>query len=163
METELTVEDSTGHVVSARTQVPLLMQRSKQIVDKRIELYGDRERIAWSLVAFNFRSAELGPGNEAEIRSIATAIRPGATVKVIGYTDRIGGERHNAALSEQRAANVASMIRTWLDALGISNVTVDSMGAGIETARFGNDLPEGRMLSRGVSVTIEQNRDEQGE
>jgi outer membrane protein OmpA-like peptidoglycan-associated protein len=160
VETELTVEDSSGGVVSARTQVPLLMQRNKQIVDKRIELHGDRERIAYSLVAFNFRSAELGTGNEAEIRAIATAIKPGATVNVVGYTDRIGDERHNVALSEQRAANVASAIRTWLDALGIANVTVDSMGAGIETSRFGNDLPEGRMLSRGVSVTIEQNAGE---
>jgi outer membrane protein OmpA-like peptidoglycan-associated protein len=163
VETELTVEDSTGHVISARTQVPLLMQRNKQIVDKRIELHGNRERIAYSLVAFNFRSAELGPGNEAEIRVIATAIKPGATVNVVGYTDRIGDERHNVALSEQRAANVASAIRTWVDALGIANVEVASTGAGIETSRFGNDLPEGRMLSRGVSVTIDQNTGEQEE
>jgi outer membrane protein OmpA-like peptidoglycan-associated protein len=161
VETELTVEDSTGHIVSARTQVPLLMQRSKQIVDKRIELHGNRERITYSLVAFNFRSAELGSGNEAEIRAIATTVKPGATVNIVGYTDRIGDERHNVTLSVQRAANVAAAIRTWLDALGIANVEVASTGVGIETSRFGNDLPEGRMLSRGVSVTIEQNADEQ--
>ena len=41
-------------------------------------------------------------------------------------------------------------------ALGIESVQFTATGAGIETARFANDVPEGRVLSRGVSILVEQ-------
>jgi outer membrane protein OmpA-like peptidoglycan-associated protein len=152
----LTVVDSTGASVVARTQVPLLLEMQKRIIDKRIELHGDRERIAYSLVAFDYNSAELNDANGSEIRSIAAAVKSGATLTVTGYTDRIGDERRNASLSSERAARVAAAIRERLETLGLHDVNVLASGAGIETTRFENDLPEGRVLSRGVTVVIDQ-------
>jgi outer membrane protein OmpA-like peptidoglycan-associated protein len=158
---ELVVEDSTGATVTARNQVGLSLERRLRIIDGRIERNGDREQISYTLVAFNYNSAELGKQNEAMVRDIASAVREGAEVTITGYTDRIGEEQRNVELSAQRAAKVATALRARLDARDLDEVQVKAMGAGIETDRFENDYPEGRVLSRGVSVTVDQSAETQ--
>jgi hypothetical protein len=54
------------------------------------------------------------------------------------------------------------MLRSRLEARGLREIPVTSAGGGIETARFQNDLPEGRMLARGVAVLVEQTVDAAG-
>ena len=90
------------------------------------------------------------------MKCIASAILPGARVRVTGYTDRIGNERRNRDLSLQRAERVAAELERRLAARGITGATITIEGAGPEVSRFENDLPEGRFLSRGVSVVVEQ-------
>lgn len=153
---QLTVEDSTGAIVTARDEVGLSLERRVTVVDGRVERDGDREQISYSLVGFDYNSANPGRQNEALVREIAALVRAGGKITVTGYTDRIGEEQHNVELSSQRAARVAALLRSRLDTRGVRNVTIKTMGAGIETARFRNDLPEGRVLSRGVRVLVEQ-------
>jgi outer membrane protein OmpA-like peptidoglycan-associated protein len=90
------------------------------------------------------------------IREAAALIHPGARIVVTGYTDRQGMEQRNAELSADRARRVAAALREQLEANGVNDVSVQAAGAGIDTERFQNDLPEGRALSRGVYIQVEQ-------
>jgi outer membrane protein OmpA-like peptidoglycan-associated protein len=156
VEAELTVEDVTGASVVARATVPLAFERRTEIVDRRVERRGDRERIVATLVGFDFESAALTREHRAELAAIASMLRPGAEIAITGYADRIGDERGNMALSSERAGSTAAIVRAALASRGIASVRVTARGAGVDAARFGNDLPEGRMLSRGVEIVIEQ-------
>jgi OOP family OmpA-OmpF porin len=90
------------------------------------------------------------------LEEIARQVRDSARITIIGYTDRIGDERYNIGLSTQRAEQASSALQMHLRRLGTRDVKIKSSGAGMETERFTNDLPEGRALSRGVTVVIEQ-------
>jgi outer membrane protein OmpA-like peptidoglycan-associated protein len=153
---ELEVTDSAGGVVTTRTEAPLLLRKIGRSVDDRSELGSNGERVSFSLVAFAFDSPELGEQNESQITEIVSTVRPGARIRVVGYTDRIGNERRNRDLSLERAGRVAAELERRLVASGTTGATVTFEGAGPEVSRFENDLPEGRFLSRGVSVVVEQ-------
>ncbi len=152
----LTVEDSTGAVVTARTEAPLVMVKRPKVVDRRIERDGDHERIAYQLVGFDFGSWQLEERQRSALRDVAGSVNPGARVTIVGYTDRIGKEKPNSQLAAGRAESVAAALRHILDELKVPDVTVRTVGAGVETERFTNDLPEGRFLSRGVAIVVEQ-------
>jgi outer membrane protein OmpA-like peptidoglycan-associated protein len=153
---DLTVEDSTGAIVMARAEVPLVVERRVRVIDGRIERSGNRERIVATLIGFDFDSDKLGGQNEQAIQDIAAMIAPGATVTVTGYTDRIGAADRNKVLSENRARKSAQLLREMLRQRSLSDVEVKVVGAGVETSRFTNEYPEGRMLSRGVTIIVEQ-------
>lgn len=153
---ELTVEDSTGNIATSRTQIALVLLKQLTVIDGRVEREGDREHIGHTLVAFDYNSPEPGAQHMLAIEAMAQDVRSGATITIVGYADRIGDERYNAGLSLNRAQRVADMLRQRLQGLGITDVAISTAGAGIESERFSNDLPEGRALSRGVLVTIEQ-------
>lgn len=152
----LTVEDSTGAVTTATSTLPLVMVRSPRVVNQRIERSGDRERLAYTLVGFDFSSADLGVQNSAAVADISRVIRSGAEITVMGYTDRIGDGKRNRELAMERAINVARGLQRLLEERDIEDVTLNVSGEGAETVRFDNDLPEGRVLSRGVSIVVEQ-------
>jgi outer membrane protein OmpA-like peptidoglycan-associated protein len=154
---ELSVEDSAGGVTTASAEVPLTMEKRVNVVDGRIERSGNRERIAYTLVGFDFNSSGLDRANRSSIGDIAAITRGGAHVAITGYTDRIGDEGRNDALSAERAAHAAVALREALERRGVHGVTIETKGAGTETDRFTNDLPEGRVLSRGVLIVVEQN------
>lgn len=153
---ELTVEDSTGNVATSRTQIALVLLKQLTVIDGRVEREGDREHIGHTLVAFDYNSPEPGAQHMVALEAMARDVRNGARIAIVGYADRIGDERYNAGLSLSRAQRVADVLRQRLQGLGITDVTITTTGAGIESERFSNDLPEGRALSRGVLVTIEQ-------
>jgi outer membrane protein OmpA-like peptidoglycan-associated protein len=153
---ELTVEDSTGAITHAVAQAPLVLVKRPRVVNTRIERSGDRERIAYDLVGFDFRSADVKGRNSAVVRDVSRMVHEGARVTITGYTDRIGTPKLNAELAAQRAEKVAAALRATLKLRGVQDVTIRSIGAGEKSERFSNDLPEGRMLSRGVGIVVEQ-------
>jgi outer membrane protein OmpA-like peptidoglycan-associated protein len=153
---DFSVEDAKGQKATAQDRVPLTLKRSQQIVDMRSERSGGHERIEYSIVGFDYNSADLRKRNEATVKEIADVIAAGAHVTVTGYTDRIGDEQYNITLSRQRADRVAQTLRSFVDARGVGSVDIETVGAGVDVARFENNLPEGRVLSRGVSVIVDQ-------
>lgn len=157
----LTVEDSTGAVASASSMLPLVMVRSPRVVNQRIERSGDRERLAYTLVGFDFSSADLGQLNTEIVKGIAKMVRDGAVITVLGYTDRIGDGKRNRELAMERAINVARGLQRLLEEREVRDVTLNVSGEGAETIRFDNDLPEGRVLSRGVNIVVEQRTEEE--
>jgi hypothetical protein len=56
----------------------------------------------------------------------------------------------------ERGINVAKILQRLLEEKGVDDVTLNVSGEGAETERFDNNLPEGRVLSRGVGVVVEQ-------
>ncbi|MEO5931078.1 MAG: OmpA family protein [Candidatus Kapaibacterium sp.] len=156
LEAELVVEDSTGATVSARTQVAMTLEKRLQVVDGRVARNGDREQISYMLVGFGYNSSELGKQNEATIRDIAGALRDSASVTIIGYTDRIGEDERNVQLSTQRAERAAAALQSLLEQRGLHGVRIDAAGRGRDMERFENDLQEGRALSRGVGIVVEE-------
>lgn len=156
----LRVEDSTGAVAVAEAVLPMTMQHTHRVVDRRVEQSGDRERLASVLVGFRFGSAELGAENRRELKDVADAVREGARITLTGYTDRIGEEGRNRELAGRRAANAAAELGKMLKERGVEGVTVNVSAEGVETERFDNDLPEGRFLSRGVGIIVEQKNGE---
>jgi outer membrane protein OmpA-like peptidoglycan-associated protein len=72
--------------------------------------------------------ADLQPDAQAELTSIAQQLvgAPASLVSVTGYTDRIGDERSNLALSRRRAETV----REFLIARGVAEDAIVAVGMG---------------------------------
>lgn len=152
----LQVEDSAGQVVLARDSIALTIRRDSQIVDGGREQQGVMERISYALVAFGYRSDVGDKTHENWLREMAELLKPGAEIRITGYTDRIGDDRYNLELSQGRADYVAGRLRSLAAQRGIRDIRIEARGVGVETGRFPNELPEGRILSRGATVIIEQ-------
>ena len=61
-------------------------------------------------VLFEFDSAALTVAGRAALDKLVPPIRTGATVNVVGHTDRIGTAAYNQKLSQQRAQAVADYL-----------------------------------------------------
>ncbi len=153
---EFLVVDSTGQMVSARSHLPFVLERRTHVVNPNSAVTHDRERSSFMLVGFGYNSAELNETNAGELEEIVATARGGEIITVTGYTDRIGDGKRNAGLSAERAEGVARALRELLARKGIVPATIETVGAGIDHDQFDNDLPEGRMLSRGVRVVVER-------
>jgi outer membrane protein OmpA-like peptidoglycan-associated protein len=110
-------------------------------------------------VLFDFDKADIRPDAFPTLDKLARLIKQSGdgVIQVNGHTDSIGSDAYNVALSERRAASVA----TWLTTNG-------GIGAGrLETKGFGktrpvaanrnpdgSDNPEGRQKNRRVEVII---------
>ncbi|MCC7437644.1 MAG: OmpA family protein [Armatimonadetes bacterium] len=152
---QLRVEDSTGRVVRAVTSVPLSVA-TRTLAGNVVAQAGDEEVVSFILAGYDVRSAEIARGNRMLMEEIGKTLRNGARVTVTGYADRLGDQQKNRELATERANRVAEAIRQMADEQGTREVAVHFVGGSIETDRFTNDLPEGRTLTRGVTVMIEQ-------
>lgn len=161
VEVQLRVEDEAGGTVTVADTVEMQLVRRVRFVDGRIERTGNLERISYTFVGFEFDRTEMGVQNEQMIRDIAELTRPGAKISITGYTDRIGDRERNDDLSIERASAVETNLRRALGPQRISEVTINTVGLGVETERFTNDIAEGRVLSRGVHILIEQESGEE--
>lgn len=156
----LTVVDSAGQTATASDTIALKMRRDTTVIETDNVRSGKAERITQTLVGFDYRLAQGNSEHERLLRELSDRIRPGAAITITGYTDRIGDDRANQQLSRERADYVAGLLRQFLSQRGIGSATITTIGAGAETSRFPNQLPEGRILSRGVTVVVEQTRRE---
>jgi outer membrane protein OmpA-like peptidoglycan-associated protein len=121
-------------------------KRRERLVDKTIDRY--------SLVLFKFDSPEAGALNERILKEfVYNDIRPGAKIKVTGYTDVIGLEDRNLRLSEQRAATVTNGVKKNVRS-GLYQ-SLEGKGVGETAPLYTNDLPEGRFYNRTVQVIID--------
>ncbi len=128
---------SPVHAIPVEQKTVLKKRSSEVVEDKEIDRY--------NLILFDFGSTALSPQNKDIVTFIRQRISPEATVRITGFTDRIGEAEFNRKLSEARAKSVASE-------LGVVNAIVSGHG---ETTRYTNDLPEGRFYCRTVSVVVE--------
>jgi OOP family OmpA-OmpF porin len=77
--------------------------------------------------------------------------RPRLSAQVDVYTDNIGGESLNRALSEQRAEEVAAALR----AAGVAARRLQAHGGGLQDALASNDTAQGRMENRRLEIVFE--------
>ena len=151
-----TVVDSLGRRTTAYDTMRVEMDHKHVLVNQDIQHHIDGERSQTWIIGFEYDSERLTAQQEAGVQQIASQIRTGATVQIIGYTDRIGTDAYNLALSQRRAETIAGRLREILSTRTIRDVVIKAQGAGVDRAVFNNDIPEGRALSRSVRVTVEQ-------
>ncbi|ULU26392.1 OmpA family protein [Dyella terrae] len=78
---------------------------------------------------FGFDSATLSPEGKANLDRLLSQVQEASHIQdimIIGYTDRIGSERYNLALSQRRAESV----RDYLAAHGVSPAAMQVAGRG---------------------------------
>lgn len=104
------------------------------------------------LVTFEFGSDRLSPQARANLKEFARAMRDpsleGATFNVDGYTDAVGSDAFNQALSERRAESVVR----YLESLGIDRSRLSAKGHGENDLRDPQDPFSG--ANRRVEATI---------
>lgn len=115
------------------------------------ERNGNKTVQKFSLILFDFDSDVITPDNQRILDvKILPAITPGSTVKIYGYTDRIGEARYNLDLSRRRAQAVMNYLKSKRP-----DVRYETAGYGETIELYDNNRPTGRQLSRTVQVVIE--------
>jgi outer membrane protein OmpA-like peptidoglycan-associated protein len=110
-------------------------------------------------ILFDFDKAEVRPTAQKALREVADLIREkaGRPVTIQGYTDALGKDAHNQALSEQRANSVKAWLVTK-EALSAARFTTAGFGPRSPVAPNrkpdGSDDPDGRQLNRRVTLII---------
>ena len=118
------------------------------VLDKQMERY--------SLILFDYSSSQLDKKeSEAIIRQMASAVQTHSRMTLTGHTDKTGDETFNDRLARDRVNRAAQMLEAELKLLGekVPPLAIESRGS--RDNLFDNSIPEGRVLSRTVRATIE--------
>lgn len=107
-------------------------------------------RIVLRGVNFAFDSAEIDAASAGVLDVAAEQLQgcPNVAVSVDGYTDAIGTEAYNQALSERRA----NAVMGHLVDRGVSATRLTATGFGESNPVASNDTAEGRALNRRVEL-----------
>jgi outer membrane protein OmpA-like peptidoglycan-associated protein len=107
----------------------------------------------FSLILYDFDSAEPGSRNQRILDEyVYPSVEPGTEISIVGYSDVVGQELHNYELARARATRIASKIKGKLGSDAYRSI--EALAYGEEQAPYRHDLPEGRMLSRTVVITL---------
>lgn len=101
---------------------------------------------------FDTGQATLKPGGQRAMMKIAEVLKtdPGTMIVVEGFTDSVGSEDMNQALSERRALAV----KQALVSQGAESSRIEARGYGEAYPVASNDTPAGRQLNRRVEVVF---------
>lgn len=116
----------------------------------------DKEVTRFSVI-YEFDESKTVSLYEKYLREIVVPKIPlGGTVVLHGYTDVIGEEDHNQALSLARANDVKTIMEQALAAKGRKDVKFEVHGFGEDPnlAQFENTYPEERFYNRAVMIDI---------
>jgi outer membrane protein OmpA-like peptidoglycan-associated protein len=103
-------------------------------------------------VLFDTGKYSLKPGAREKLAKVAGILLayPGINVQVGGYTDNVGGDEMNQALSKQRAGSV----RDYLVESGVNSNSVTARGYGNTEPVATNDNATGRQQNRRVELVV---------
>ncbi|MFN8359382.1 MAG: OmpA family protein [Candidatus Kapaibacterium sp.] len=138
------IEVSTTEHTTTHTSVDIPVERIT-IQSKRTERRGDKQIDRFSLILFDIRSSDIVGVNRSIIKKIQQYCKPNSSIKVTGYSDRLGEAGYNQQLADSRALAAAK-------ALDVNNIKVEGIG---QAELYDSSLPEGRMYTRTVEVVIE--------
>jgi outer membrane protein OmpA-like peptidoglycan-associated protein len=93
---------------------------------------------------------KVGATNNLDRLVVFLTSYPNRTVVIEGYTDNIGGDEYNMALSQRRSDSV----KAYLTGQGIGSERLTSTGKGLSNPIAGNGSAEGRQQNRRVEVII---------
>jgi outer membrane protein OmpA-like peptidoglycan-associated protein len=143
------IRDAVGQEVVTEGSFRVLERATRRPEERKAEL------IEFNIVGFEFNSAELRPQHFVQLEEVAKVLTSGADVSITGFTDRTGDPGGNVQLSQARARAVLGALRTMRERAGESMPTkLSVVGLGSDQQAYDNDLPEGRLLSRMVRVTV---------
>lgn len=103
-------------------------------------------------VTFQTNSSDLNPQFFSVLDSVALVLKEynKTIIEVVGHTDSTGSAEYNQALSERRAATVASYINTR----GIDRQRILAFGRGLTQPIADNSTAAGRAANRRVELTL---------
>lgn len=101
---------------------------------------------------FDYDSYELRPETKMNLNELASSLKEfdETEVNILGHTDSTGSSAYNEKLSKQRANNVVA----YLEAQGVEDARLVSLGLGETDPVTTNETAEGRQLNRRVEVVI---------
>jgi len=104
-------------------------------------------------VLFVSGQAGLRAGATGKLNKLVTFLNeyPSRTVMIHGYTDSVGSEDYNQALSQRRADSV----KTYLVEQGVGSARLVASGKGESSPVAGNDSAAGRQQNRRVEVVVQ--------
>ncbi len=144
LEYRLAIQDSAGQ--SFTTPANIIQFEQITISKKKQERRADKLIDRFSLLLFDYDAALLSQRHASTLNFIRTRLKPSSTVRIVGTTDRVGDAAYNLQLSERRARETAQALMAE---------TAMVSGIGEDTTTYPNDLPEGRLYSRTVRISIE--------
>lgn len=102
----------------------------------------------YSLIVFDFNSAQLNAANQRVMDRVKSRIQPESKVRILGFADRQGNAEYNRTLARKRCVEAQR-------ALGLpdSQVTIDPVGS--DRLLYNNESAEGRSYSRTVQIVVE--------
>jgi outer membrane protein OmpA-like peptidoglycan-associated protein len=108
--------------------------------------------VSMSDVLFDTGKYSLMPGAREKLAKVAGILLayPGLNIAVGGYTDNVGSNQLNQALSERRAGSV----RDYLVQQGVSGTSVTATGFGNSVPVASNDNATGRQANRRVELVV---------
>ena len=120
---------------------------SREACEGRFEILSRSQSIV-----FATGSSRLDAASTPFLQTVADIVArcPDLRVRVAGYTDSVGADEDNLALSERRAASVAR----WLRDQGIAGGRVLSVGFGEADPVADNATPEGRSRNRRIEFSV---------
>jgi outer membrane protein OmpA-like peptidoglycan-associated protein len=135
---------ASDHALIAQQEMQLKELNAKKTKRGIVITLGD--------VLFSSNKAELKSGGSHNVQKLADFLNqfPQHKVLVEGYTDSIGSDNHNLALSERRARAV----QTALVDMGINSERVTTRGYGEAFPVASNDTATNRQLNRRVEIIL---------
>lgn len=155
-----TVNGDDGNGATASALITLVGNPPPKVVKVKPVTKGCTEKLTIGADAlFGFGEATLTPVAQKTLAGLGPTIKNAGKhpVRINGYTDSIGSDAYNQALSEQRARSV----RDWLAAHGFVKSSTAIQGFGKlhpvapNTNANGSDNPQGRAKNRRVEVLID--------
>jgi outer membrane protein OmpA-like peptidoglycan-associated protein len=103
-------------------------------------------------ITFQTNSSDLNPQFFSVLDSVSLVLKEydKTVIEVVGHTDSTGSAEFNQALSERRAATVA----TYVNSRGIDRQRILAFGRGLTQPVADNSTAEGRALNRRVELTL---------
>ncbi len=150
-----TAVDSLGDTASANGVILLkketrdtTMHASDTSLDKQVERY--------SLILFDYSSSQLDKKeSDLIVREMASTVQGQTRVTLTGHTDKTGDDAFNDRLARDRVMRAATMLEAELTQLRKTHAPLTTESRGSRDNLFDNSIPEGRVLSRTVRATIE--------
>ncbi|MGR9106999.1 MAG: OmpA family protein [Gammaproteobacteria bacterium] len=162
---EMIVDEGIGHASEAASQCARAQQALSAFIDEKLgplearvkRLEGFHEIVASVKpegIYFAFNRYDLNAESRAVLDSLYSNLesRGYPMVEIAGYTDDIGSDEYNQALSERRAQSVLD----YLVSLGVPSDKLSARGFGEGDPIASNDTEAGRAQNRRVELHIFQ-------
>lgn len=149
--------DSSGESTAVSGTIKMRSDEHTKIQNKVDSSSADKSLQRFHLLLFEYASSsELGQNANDILNRIANVVTPDASIRIIGHTDITGDPSFNERLSYDRASRASILLSNKLRFLGKATPSLDLEARGSKDIIFDNSVPEGRMLSRTVRVSVER-------
>ena len=136
---------------------PVAIERYTRALDDSTSTHAGGKDITVTLasdVTFASDSADLAPGAQAQLQTVATQLNQhpdGGTLTIVGHTDDIQDDAYNQTLSEKRA----NAVKTRLDQLTkLDKWKTSVSGKGESEPKIKDTTDQARAANRRVEITL---------